>query len=268
MILVRDFHKAYDQTIAVRGLDFSVQSGQILGLIGPNGAGKTTTLRALAGIIPASRGELSIAGFNLAADPIDAKRRLAYIPDDPQLFQDLSVIQHLNFAASAYRVDDAAPKVDQLLDEFQLTAKRHTPVSDLSRGMKQKLAVCQAYLHDPVAILFDEPLTGLDPHGIRALKESIRQRAQEGAAIMISSHLLAMVEDICSHVLILSEGTQRQFGPLQHVQREVAGSSPSVSLEEVFFRATETTWVAGAIPGLDLSSADPFVAGPAPVCEE
>ena len=128
-------------------------------------------------------------------------------------------------------------KIPQLLREFQLEQREQTPVSDFSRGMKQKLAVCAAYLHDPVAILFDEPLTGLDPHGIRALKRSICQRAESGAAIIISSHLLAMVEDICTHVLILTEGRQRFFGPLAEVHREFATESQTTgaTLEEIFF---------------------------------
>jgi ABC-2 type transport system ATP-binding protein len=240
VIRVEDFHKAYDQAVAVRGLNFQVEPGQILGLIGPNGAGKTTTLRTLAGIIPASRGRLSVGEYEIRESPLQAKRRLAYIPDDPQLFTDLTVAQHLAFAAAAYQVDDSESRIARLLHDFQLESKLHHPVTDLSRGMKQKLAVCAAYLHDPVAILFDEPLTGLDPRGIRALKHSIFQRAQSGAAIIISSHLLAMVEDICTHVLILSEGTQRFFGPIADVGREFAGGDAErVTLEEVFFRATE-----------------------------
>jgi ABC-2 type transport system ATP-binding protein len=243
VISVEDFHKAYDRTIAVQGLSFRVEPGQILGLIGPNGAGKTTTFRALSGIIPPSRGQLLIAGFDIQQAPIAAKRRLAYIPDDPQLFHDLTVAQHLSFAAAAYQVEQAAAKIDELLHVFQLEQKLQTPVSDLSRGMKQKLAVCCAYLHDPVAILFDEPLTGLDPRGIRALKTSICQRAESGAAIIISSHLLAMVEDICSHVLILTEGRQRYFGPITQVHQQFApaAAATSFTLEEIFFRATE--WV-------------------------
>lgn len=237
MISVHDFHKAYDLTVAVRGISFDVQPGQIMGLIGPNGAGKTTTLRALAGIIPASCGSLSVAGFEIRTQPLEAKRRLAFIPDDPQLFYDLTVAQHLRFSAAAYQVDPQQNDTERLVRDFKLEQKLDTPVSDLSRGMKQKLAVCAAYLRNPQAILFDEPLTGLDPHGIRALKDSICRRAADGAAIVISSHLLAMVEDICTHVLILSHGQQRYFGPIEQVRQQFAADA-HLSLEEVFFRAT------------------------------
>src|SRR5688572_5394480 len=163
-------------------------------------------MRAISGIIPSSRGRLSIAGFDIAAKPIDAKSRLAFVPDEPPLFQDLTVEEHLSFYSSVYRVKDADMKAARLLAEFELKSKLRAPASSLSRGMRQKLAICCAYLYDPQAILFDEPLTGLDPQGIRVLKRSLSERAAQGAAVMVSSHLLAMVEDLCTHILILSEG--------------------------------------------------------------
>ena len=238
MIQVVDFHKAYDQTVAVSGISFEVAPGEILGLVGPNGAGKTTTLRALTGIIPPSRGQLSVAGFDLDCDPLAAKRQIAYVPDDPRLFHDLTVEQHLAFTASAYRVDDAAAKARHLLRRFELTAKQETAARDLSRGMRQKLAICCAYLHDPRAILFDEPLTGLDPRGIRTLKQSVLQQAEAGAAVIVSSHLLAMVEDICTHVLILDAGQQRFCGTIEELKSVFAGDDHDSSLEDIFFRAT------------------------------
>jgi len=246
VIEVNDFHKAYDRTIAVRGLTFQVEGGQILGLIGPNGAGKTTSLRTLAGIMPASRGHMSVHGFDVQKSPIQAKRQLAYIPDEPQLFLDLTVLEHLQFAATAYRVPNSGPKIDRLLEEFELSAKREALACELSRGMKQKLAVCAGYLHDPQAILFDEPLTGLDPHGIRRLKDSMVQRAAEGAAIIVSSHLLAMVEDICSHVLILSSGEQRFWGPLDEVRSRISSTSATATLEDFFFMATSPHYAASS----------------------
>jgi ABC-2 type transport system ATP-binding protein len=219
-------------------------------LIGPNGAGKTTTLRALTGIIPPSRGTLRIAGFGVQQSPIETKRRLAYIPDDPQLFHDLTVEQHLAFAASAYRVDNAEARAEQLLTEFELAEKQHVPAGDLSRGMRQKLAICCGYLHDPSAILFDEPLTGLDPRGIRGLKSSIKSRARAGAAVIVSSHLLAMVEDICTHLLILDRGRQKFFGPIEDVRSSFSAEDETdATLEDIFFRAT------GAVEQCELTEA-------------
>ena len=201
--------------------------------------GKTTTLRALTGIIPASGGRLRVDGFDLEDAPLDAKRRAAYVPDDPQLFHDLTVEQHLIFVASVYGVDGPNDKIASLLDQFDLEFKRHTRAADLSRGMRQKLAICCAYLHDPTALLLDEPMTGLDPRGIRVLKQSIVERARQGAAVIISSHLLAMVEDICSHVLILNVGHQRFCGTIAELRNVFADSRDDATLEDVFFRAMD-----------------------------
>jgi ABC-2 type transport system ATP-binding protein len=238
VIEVDDFHKAFADHVAIRGISFRVAPGEILGIIGPNGAGKTTTMRAISGIIPASRGRLSIAGFDIAAEPIAAKSRLAFVPDEPPLFQDLTVEEHLSFYASIYRVSDAHRKASGLLNEFELTSKLRTPASNLSRGMRQKLAICCAYLHDPQAVLFDEPLTGLDPQGIRVLKRSLTERAEQGAAVMVSSHLLAMVEDLCTHVLILAGGVQRFFGPIDELRTSFDHVNAAARLEDMYFAAT------------------------------
>ncbi len=237
MIEALQFSKAYDSTVAVSAVSFHVAAGQVLGLVGPNGAGKTTTLRALAGIIPSSAGELRIAGFDLAHSPLEVKRRAAYVPDDPQLFHDLTVEQHLAFMASVFGVNDPVEKITLLLQGFDLEGKRQTRAADLSRGMRQKLAICCAYLHDPLALLLDEPMTGLDPRGIRVLKQSILQRAEQGAAVIISSHLLAMVEDICSHVLILDVGRKRFFGTIGELRSMFADLRDDATLEDIFFRA-------------------------------
>jgi ABC-2 type transport system ATP-binding protein len=239
LIRVEDFHKTYRETVAVAGLSFDVPAGAILGLVGPNGAGKTTTLRALAGIIRPTRGSLSIAGHDVLNDPIAAKRELAYIPDDPKLFDALTVWEHLEFIASAYRVADFSASATALLQQFELVEKRDTMAQELSRGMRQKVAISCAYLHNPQAILFDEPLTGLDPHAIRTLKASIAERSGLGAAVIVSSHLLALVEDLCTHLLILNKGQRLFYGSLDQARSHYADLQGDVSLEEVFFRATQ-----------------------------
>ncbi len=251
MIDVRGFHKVYGETVAVQGLSFRVEAGQVLGLVGPNGAGKTTTIRAITGIHPPTQGRLSVGGFDIVDEPIEAKRRFAYIPDDPKLFDLLTVREHLKFTASAYAIPDqeAAERSDQLLELFELTEKEHTVAQELSRGMRQKVAISCAYLHNPLAILFDEPLTGLDPRAIRNLKESIRARAEDGAAVIVSSHLLSLVEDLCTHLLILVRGQSRFFGTLDEL-RSGFDLSDDASLEDVFFHAThETTEPVGAGDG-------------------
>jgi ABC-2 type transport system ATP-binding protein len=239
LIEVIDYHKVYRDLTAVSGLTFEVRPGAILGLCGPNGAGKTTTLRALAGIIPPTRGKLIVAGHDIVDDAIAAKRQLAYVPDDPKLFDTLTVWEHFEFIASAYRVGDFESKAAGFLELFELTEKRDTITQELSRGMRQKVAIACAYLHDPQAILFDEPLTGLDPRGIRTLKESIVARAATGAAIIVSSHLLSLVEDLCSELLILQRGRALFCGPIEQARERFGSLGQEASLEEVFFRAIE-----------------------------
>jgi ABC-2 type transport system ATP-binding protein len=245
VICVEDYHKTYGETVAVDGLSFQVEAGQILGLVGPNGAGKTTTLKAIAGIIPPTRGRLSVAGFDLAVDPVPAKQRLAYIPDDPKLFESLTPMEHLEFIAATYGVDGLAEKARGLLEAFELTERKDSLAQELSRGMRQKVAICCGYLHDPAAILFDEPLTGLDPRAIRTLKRTIVEKAGQGAAVIISSHLLALVEDMCSHLLILERGKRRFWGTMADLRQTYDDLTGDATLEEIFFRATEGDAVAG-----------------------
>ena len=177
VIEVENYSKLYGDMVAVQSLSFVVQPGDVLGLVGPNGAGKTTTLRAMAGILQPTSGTIRIGGFDLASDPVAAKGRLAFIPDEPQLFDYLTVVEHLQFVARLYGVPDAAPRIPVLLEELELTAKRDALPPELSRGMKQKLAIACGLLHRPSALLLDEPLTGLDPVGIRRMKETKIGRA-------------------------------------------------------------------------------------------
>ncbi|MGE3818519.1 MAG: ABC transporter ATP-binding protein [Isosphaeraceae bacterium] len=239
-IFVEDYHKSYGTFVAVEALSFQVAPGEILGLVGPNGAGKTTTIRALAGIIAPTRGRLAIAGHDVVLDPVAAKSRLAYVPDDPNLFEALTVWEHLKFIASAYRVEDWEPRGNALLSQFELTEKRDALASELSRGMRQKVAICCGYLHDPKAVLLDEPLTGLDPRGIRTMQDSIRRRAEAGTAFMVSSHLLSLVEDLCTSVLVLARGKKLLHGSLADLRRRIDEEGRKESLEDLFFRLTES----------------------------
>jgi len=238
VIEVEGLTKRYGELTAVRDLSFVVRPGEVLGLVGPNGAGKTTTLRAMAGVIPPSQGTIRLAGFDLAREPLSAKRRLAFVPDEPRLFDHLTAAQHLKFVARIYQVEDAKVRGPALLAEVGLSDKAGALPGELSRGMKQKLAVACALLHRPRVLLLDEPLTGLDPAGIRAMKQTLRQLAADGAALVLSSHLLGLLEAVCSHVLIVKEGAKVADGNLHEVRRRFA-ERPDASLEDVFFAATE-----------------------------
>src|SRR5436190_1892487 len=241
MIQIEALTKLYGDFVAVNELSFSVQAGRVLGLVGPNGAGKTTTLRCLSGIIPPTRGAIRICGHDMVSDPIPAKKQLAFINDEPRLFDYLTVQQHLAFTARIYQVNNHEPLAAQLLEEFELSQKRNSLPGELSRGMKQKLAIACGLLHSPKVIYLDEPLTGLDPLGIRRMKHSIIKRAQEGAALIISSHLLHLVEEICSHILILKQGRKIADGTILEITNKFSEQAGDASLEEVFFRATTDT---------------------------
>jgi ABC-2 type transport system ATP-binding protein len=238
MIEVSDLSKRYGTFTAVRHLSFAVRPGEVLGLVGPNGAGKTTTLRCLAGIIPVSSGVVRIAGHEISQDPIPAKRALAFFPDEPRLFEYLTVRQHLNFVARIYGVAQPEAIAQPLLEEFEIVDKADQLPGELSRGMKQKLAITCGLLHGPKVLFFDEPLTGLDPLGIRRMKNSIIKRARDGATIVLSSHLLHLLEEVCTHVLILKKGEKIADGTLAEVAARFSNGDDNVNLEEVFIRAT------------------------------
>jgi ABC-2 type transport system ATP-binding protein len=239
-ILVQDYYKVYGQIVAADGISFSVTPGDILGLVGPNGAGKTTTLRAMAGILVPTRGTIVIAGHDMQKEPVAAKSALAYVPDDPRLFDQLTVWEHFIFVAKAYRMNDWQTRANELLATFELTGKRDALCSELSRGMRQKVAICCGYLHQPKAIMLDEPLTGLDPYGIRSMKTSIRKYAAEGAAVIVSSHLLSLVEDLCTSVLVLHQGKQLLHASLAQMRQQLREDGRHETLEELFFRLTES----------------------------
>ena len=238
MIEVTGLSKSFGDFSAVRDLSFTVGPGEVLGLVGPNGAGKTTTLRVAVGIIPPTKGAVSIVGHDLLTEPVKAKRALAFFPDEPRLFDYLTVRQHLAFVARIYGVADHETLGQPLLDELEIADKADKLPGELSRGMKQKLAIACGLLHSPQVLIFDEPLTGLDPLGIRRMKDSILRRARAGAAIVLSSHLLHLLEEVCSHVLILKNGEKIADGTLAQVRERFSGGDADSSLEDVFIRAT------------------------------
>ena len=249
MVQVEGLTKLYGEFTAVNDLSFSIQSGEVVGLVGPNGAGKTTTLRCLAGIIPPTRGTVRVGGHDIVRDAIAAKKQLAFFTDEPRLFDYLTVWQHLNFVARIYQVADYEKIGGALLEELELANKKDALPGELSRGMKQKLAIACGLLHSPKVIYFDEPLTGLDPLGIRRMKDSILKRARGGAAIIISSHLLHLVEEICSRLLILKNGRKIADGTLAEITQKFSEQPGDANLEDIFFRATSDSGTsAPAVP--------------------
>jgi ABC-2 type transport system ATP-binding protein len=239
MIHVSGLCKAYEDRIAVRDLSFTVAAGEVLGLVGPNGAGKTTTLRAIAGIHPPTSGSLRVAGHDIVDHPVAAKSRLAMIPDDPHLFSSLTVWEHLEFTAQVYRIADFAAAAEPLLQRLELLDRRDSLADELSRGMRQKVAVAAALLHAPRLLMLDEPLVGLDPRGIRTLFAALRRRAEAGSAVVMSSHLLGQIESHCTKFLILRDGAKLFHGSKTEIAAELGAQHDGASLEEIFFSATE-----------------------------
>ncbi|MEM9382739.1 MAG: ABC transporter ATP-binding protein [Planctomycetota bacterium] len=236
-LVVQGLSRRYEGRPAVRELSFSVAEGEILGLVGPNGAGKTTTLRSVAGVLPLQEGRVVVGGHDLEAEELDAKRSLAYVPDDPTPFEVLTIREHLEFTARLYGLDAWTDRADDLLARFDLLDRSDALGSELSRGMQQKLAFCCAWLADPRVVLLDEPLSGLDPRGIRSARRAIAELRDRGAAVVLSSHLLELIEALADRILILDGGRKVFEGTLADA-REAVSLDDGHSLEEIFFAAT------------------------------
>src|SRR4249919_582759 len=234
----RTYATAAGSFTAVSDLSFTVASGEIVGLIGPNGAGKTTTLRSLAGILRPTSGRVCIDGFDLAEQPLEAKRRLAFMPDEPHLFEYLTVMEHLRLVARLYGVTDVAGRAAALVDELQLTGKEQSLPGELSRGMRQKVVIACGLVRDATTLLFDEPLTGLDPIGIRRMRNTIVARAKSGAAILLSSHILHLLEEVCSRVIIMDRGQKVADGTFAELLSRADLATAGSNLEQIFLRVT------------------------------
>jgi ABC-2 type transport system ATP-binding protein len=237
-ISVEHLRRQYGSFTAVDDMSFEVGGGEIVGLIGPNGAGKTTTLRSLAGILRPTAGHVRIDGYDIVEHAIEAKRRLAFMPDEPHLFEYLTVLEHLRLTARLYAVHDIDRRAKALLDELELSGKEHALPDELSRGMRQKVVIACGLVREATALLFDEPLTGLDPIGIRKMRETIVARGRAGAAILLSSHLLHLVEEICTRIIIMDGGRIVADGTFAELAAHVEIAAAGSSLEQIFMRVT------------------------------
>jgi ABC-2 type transport system ATP-binding protein len=242
---VQGFGRDYDGTRAVDDLSFEVAAGEIFGLLGPNGAGKTTTLRSIAGVLPVREGNVRVLGHDVTREAREAKGVLAWVPDDPQPFETLSVWEHLEFTAALYRVQEWRESAEELLVRFELVEKRSALGGELSRGMRQKLALACAWLARPALVLLDEPLSGLDPRGIREAKSAIQRLASSGGAVVLSSHQLELIEELATKLLILNRGRMVFHGTLEEAVA-CFGAVEGRDLEEIFFAATEEPRVQGS----------------------
>jgi len=235
MLKIKSLTKKYGDKCAVDNLTLEIAPGEIYAFIGHNGAGKTTTLKSCVGLLSFDEGEILIDGVSVTADPMEAKRRTAYIPDNPDIYEFLSGIKYLNFVADVYGVDTEGrnERINTLADKFGLTADLAQPISSYSHGMKQKLAIISAWLHEPRLILMDEPFVGLDPKASFILKEMMREHCNAGGSIFFSTHVLDVAEKLCDKVAIIKEGRLLVSGAMD----EVLGNE---SLESVFLELEDT----------------------------
>ena len=229
MLKIENLTKTYGTKKAVDNLSLHILPGQIYGFIGHNGAGKTTMIKACCGILQADQGEIYINGISVKTDPLTAKKCLAYIPDNPDLYEFMTGIQFLNFVADIYGVsaDVRQERIRRYADIFELTQDLAQPVSAYSHGMKQKLAIIAAWIHEPKLIIMDEPFVGLDPKASHTLKQMMREVCGRGGAIFFSTHVLEVAEKLCDKIAIIKNGVLIRSGSME----EVKGDS---SLEEVF----------------------------------
>ena len=229
MLNIEHLTKAYGEKKAVDDLNLHIVPGEIYGFIGHNGAGKTTTLKSVAGILQFDEGEITIDGISIKENPLECKRRFAYIPDNPDLYDYMTGIKYLNFIADIFGVGagERQERIRKYADAFELTADLAQPIAAYSHGMKQKLAIISAWLHEPKLILMDEPFVGLDPKAAHLLKEMMREMCDEGGAIFFSTHVLEVAEKLCDKVAIIKSGRLIRSGTME----EVKGDE---SLEDVF----------------------------------
>lgn len=234
MLSIRNFSKSYDDKCVVKNVNLEVEAGEIYGFIGHNGAGKTTTIKSIAGILDFEEGEILINGKSIQKESLACKSIMAYIPDNPELYDGLSGIKYLNFIADIYKVDsDRRTKLIKKYSEaFELEKNLGDAISSYSHGMKQKLAIIAALIHEPKLLLLDEPFVGLDPKASHILKQIMREICDQGGCIFFSTHVLEVVEKLCDHVCIIKSGEIIKDGTVE----EVVGDQ---SLEDVFLELAE-----------------------------
>jgi ABC-2 type transport system ATP-binding protein len=235
-LLVRELIRRYGDFTAVDRLDLEVGGGEIVGFLGPNGAGKTTTLRVCAGLLAPGSGDIAIAGVPLIARPLEARRRFGFVPDDPFLYERLSAREFFDFLLAIYEVpeEEGTARAETLLERFELAGDADRLIESYSLGMRQKVSVIAALLHAPRLLMLDEPLVGLDPRGARTLKDVLREFADAGGGVLVSTHLLDVAERLCDRVVILHRGRKLAEGSLA----ELRGTRGERSLEDVFLELT------------------------------
>ena len=240
MIKTVNLRKEFGQNIAVKNLNLDIPKGSFFSLVGPNAAGKTTTIKMLVGLLKPTSGEIYIGGKNISENYLSAKKLISYIPDTPYLYDKLTASEFLRFIGDIYEIDRKKQRIaaGELLEKFGLNDKNEILIENFSHGMKQRLIFCAAFLHEPQVIVVDEPMVGLDPIAIKLVKDSLKEKARQGATIFMSTHTLAICEEISSKIGIINEGELIALGTVDEIRKMtgVAGEK----LEDLFLKLMES----------------------------
>jgi ABC-2 type transport system ATP-binding protein len=250
VIRLEGVSKRYGRFTAVHPLDLHVRRGELFGFLGPNGAGKTSTMRMVVGVLRPTEGRITVAGHDMVADPVTAKRHIGYIPDRPSLYEKLTGAEFLRFVAGLWGQESAAAeaRADALLDAFELKRWKDTLIESYSHGMRQKLLITSALVHTPDLIVVDEPMVGLDPKGARMIKDLFRAFADAGGTIFLSTHTLEVAEALCDRIAILHEGRIRAIGTMGELRARAAAGA--AGLEDIFLKLTEADVTRALVAGL------------------
>ena len=234
MVEIKGLCKSYDNKRVVDNLDLTINDGEIYGFIGHNGAGKTTTIKCLIGILSFEKGEILIDGLSIKDKPIECKRKIAYIPDNPDLYNYMSGVDYLNFIGDVFNVtnEERIKRIDKYAGIFELTDSLANPISSYSHGMRQKLAIIAAWLHEPDLIVMDEPFVGLDPKASHDLKMMMREFCDNGGSIFFSTHVLEVAEKLCDKVAIIKQGQLIKSGTMEEVKGDSLLESVFLELED------------------------------------
>ena len=252
MIQTRDLTRFYGSLAAVQDLNLAVEPGEIFGFLGPNGAGKTTTIRLIAGLLRPTSGTVSVAGNDVKQEPLEAKRSLGYLAQSPLLYEKLTGYEFLRFLGGLHGLDDARieERSEHLLALMELTDKAGQLIESYSGGMRKRIGLCGALLHEPPVLVLDEPFTGLDPYGARRVKDLLRQLCQQGNTVFLSTHVLEVAERVCDRVGILDRGRLVAVGTMEGL-RSQARSAAETTLEDLFIQLTAGETDAKVVRGLD-----------------
>lgn len=236
VLKVTNLKKRYKSTNAVNGISFLLNKGEIVALTGPNGAGKTTTIKCILGLLRKNDGKIFINGENNNSKEV--KYKLAYIPETPDIYPMLTVWEHIKFMAMVYKINGWQERAEKILSDFDILDKKNQLGKNLSKGMKQKLSICCALIHDPEIFFIDEPLVGLDPKAVRELKDAFKTLREEGKTLLISTHMLDTAENLCDRIIVMKNGKILAEGSIEELRHKIKASQ-GTSLEDIFLEVIE-----------------------------